>query len=99
MKKTKSESKIKLAKQFKRVREQKKEITALEKELKTKIEGILGDDGAMDFGDFVIITEDRSRTVIDTDAILRDHGEAFLKQYQVKSHYSTLKVAKGRKAA
>ncbi len=94
---TKSVSTIEMVTKLFEVIEARKVAEKLEKDLKTQIKAVMGEDAILNAGDFCVVIETRNRTDLDKTAIAHDMGTEFITKYSKRSEYEILSVKSARR--
>jgi hypothetical protein len=97
MKSTKKHENVFKAKRFHAVRAQMSKLRREEKSLRKHFAMILGDDEAIQVGEYVVSINKHVRSSVDIETIAKDHGLDFLKCYEDETEVVSIVITRTKK--
>lgn len=89
---TQSATTLKLVAKLAEIIETRKVAEKAEKQLKTEIKAIMGEDATLEAGEWMVLIETRNRSDLDKAAIAHDMGDEFISKYSKRTEYEMLTV-------
>lgn len=90
--KTQAKDKISMVERLATIIDERKSLEKEEKELKTSIKGLMGDESILEAGNHVVIIGHRSRQDIDKTKLTAEMGMPFVLKYTKVTEYEIVEV-------